>query len=238
MNNLRKSLKCGFLGGLLVATCGVQASVITFVTPAGSSTIGGPVSAEATFTTGPGTLDIVLTDLQGNPKDVAQLLSDLDFTLSAALTSGTLNPSSSAGQEVTVGPGGTFTTGGTVSTGWALSSLGGGSFELDVLGTAIGPAHTIIGPPDGSNVYSNANGSIAGNGPHNPFLNQFATFDLLIPGVTADTTITGATFSFGTVAGITVPGTPLPSPAPEPTTLALLGLGLAALGYSSRKRLN
>ncbi len=238
MKTLKKSLKCGFLGGLLIATCGVQASVITYATPAGSSTGGGPVSAEATFTTGPGTLDIVLTDLQGNPKDVAQLLSDLDFTLSVALTSGTLN--SSTGQELTVNANGTFTTGSTVSTGWALTSLGGGSFELDVLGTPTAPSHLIIGPSDASNVYSNANGSIAGNAPHNPFLNQSVTFDLLIPGVTADTTITGATFSFGTTAGIDVLGSPdpSPSPAPEPATLALLGLGLAALGYSSRKRLS
>ena len=61
--------------------------------------------------------------------------------------------------------------------------------ELDALGTAAAPSHLIIGPPDASNLYSNANDSIAGNGPHNPFLDGTATFMLDIAGVTADTTL-------------------------------------------------
>jgi hypothetical protein len=39
------------------------------------------------------------------------------------------------------------------------------------------PAHTIIGPA-GSGGYTNADGSIAGNGPHNPSLDRTATFTL------------------------------------------------------------
>jgi hypothetical protein len=208
-------------------------SIITFVTPSGATTSGGPVDASATFVTGAGTLDITLTNLQANPGNVAQLLSDLSFVLSNGATSGTI--ASSSGQEITVGSNGTFTTGAAVDTGWALNSTAGG-LQLDVLGTATGPSHLIIGPPDGGGTYSNANGSIAGNGPHNPFLNGSATFLLDIAGVTADTTITSATFSFGTTEGADlVPGTPPPS-VPEPASLTLLGISLAGASFLRRLR--
>src|SRR5262249_866643 len=144
------------------------------------------------------TLSIVLANLQANPTDVAQLLSDLSFTLGngGSLTGATL--ASSAGQEITVAADGTFTLGSTVATGW-VPTLGGTSGSLDVLGAGgAGPSHLIIGPPGPGGTYSNANGSIAGNKPHNPFLNDVATFSITGSGITADTTITGVTFSFGT----------------------------------------
>jgi len=221
------------LGALALATAfSAGANVITFVTPSGATTAGGPVSASATFTTGAGTVSIVLTDLLANPKDVAQLISDLSFTLSGGQTTGALT--SSSGQEITVNGGGTFTLGPTVSTGWALSSIPGG-LHLDVLGTPIGPAHLIIGPPGPGGTYSNANGSIASNPPHNPFLNQSVTFLLSVAGVTVDSTITSAIFSFGTTEGANlVPG--IPRTVPEPQSLALIGLGLVALAWTRRRR--
>jgi hypothetical protein len=210
-----------------------NADSITFVTPSGATTSGGPVDASATFVTGAGTLAITLTDLQANPTDVAQLLSDLSFVLSNGATSGTI--ASSSGQEITVNSGGTFTTGATVDTGWALNSTAVG-LQLDVLGTPTAPSHLIIGPPGGGGIYSNANGSIAGNGPHNPFLNGSATFLLDIAGVTADSTITSATFSFGTTEGADlVPGTTPPS-VPEPASLTLLGISLAGASFLRRLR--
>lgn len=216
---------------VLVCALASQAAMITYITPPGSTSGGGPVNASATFTTGAGTLSITLTDLQANPTDVAQLISDLDFVLSNGATTGTL--SSSSGQEITVNGGGTFTLGNTVSTGWGLNNNVSGGLQLDALGF-VGPAHLLIGPPGGGGTYSNANGSIAGNGPHNPFLNQTATFNLAIAGVTASTTINSATFSFGTTAGQNVPGTPSAS-IPEPETWAFLGTGLLALGLFRKK---
>src|SRR5262245_22259481 len=120
------------LGALAFAVAlPASSSVITFVTPAGATTGGGPVSASATFTTGAGTVSVVLTDLLANPKDVAQLLSDLSFTLSGGQTTGSLT--SSSGQEISVDGAGVFTLGPTVSSGWKLVSTASG-LQLDVLG--------------------------------------------------------------------------------------------------------
>jgi hypothetical protein len=218
----------------LLCAVATQATTITYVTPSGSATTGGAVDASALFTTGAGTLDITLNNLEANPTDVAQLVSDLDFVLSTGQTVGTLT--SSSGQQITVNSGGTFTLGSTGSTGWGLNNAVGGGLQLDALGF-VGPAGLIIGPPSGSGTYSNANGSIAGNPAHNPFLNQTATFDLSVAGVTAATTITSATFSFGTTAGIDVPGTPgTPvSGVPEPATWGMLGTGLLALSIFGKR---
>jgi hypothetical protein len=221
---------------LLVLATAAHAGTFTFQTAAGATESGGgAVDASATVTTnaGAGTVTVQLFNLLVNPTDVAQLISDFDFTLTG-VTGGTL--SSSSGQEITVNSGGTSTLGsGTVSTGWALS--GSGSYVLNALG-AVGPAHLIIGPPGAGGLYSNANGSIAGNGPHNPFLNQSATFTIGgLTGLTADTTVSGVVFSFGTTAGDNVPvGSGPSSTVPEPVSLSLVGGGLLALGLL-RKRL-
>jgi hypothetical protein len=218
------------IAALLVAflSAPVQGGSITYVTPPGSSTSGGPVNDEAVFTTTAGKLTITLTDLQANPTNVAQLLSDLSFTLGGGnLTGATL--ASSSGQEVTVANDGSFTLGSTVSTGWAFS-ISAGTGTLDVVGTPTGPSHLIIGPP-GPGGYTDANGSIAGNQPHNPFLNESATFTVTGAGITDATTVTSATFSFGTTPGITVGGVGV---VPEPSSLVL---GLAGIGVVACARL-
>jgi hypothetical protein len=211
-----------------------NANTITFVTPAGSSTGGGPVNAQVTFTTGAGMLDITLQNLQANPTDIAQALSDLSFTLDVSTAGSTLPLSS--GQEITVNGNGTTSTGATVPAGWVLSASGS-SVTLDVLSGPghAGPAHLIIGPAGPGGVYTAANGSIAGNSAHNPFLNQSATFNLVIPTVTVDTTVIGVTFSFGTTSGINVPGVPTTSVPDGGTTALLLGGVLTGLAMLRRK---
>jgi hypothetical protein len=212
-----------------------HAGSIAFVTPTGSVT-SGPVNAEVDFATSANTLTITLKDLQANPTDVAQALSSLSFTVgNGTLTGATL--ASSSAQEITVNSGRTFTTGATVSTGW-VPMLSGSSGHLDdLVGTGhAGPAHLIIGPPGGP-TYANSNGSIDGNSAHNPFLNQIATFTITGSGISADTTITSATFYFGTTAGVLIGGSPA---VPEPSALVLGLVGIGLIGsvavYQSRRR--
>jgi len=220
------------VGVLVVAPPPGNAAVIAFDTPTGATVGGQPVDAAVTFTTGAGTIHVTLQDLLANPTDVGQLLSDLSFHIAGTTGNLTGTLTGSVGQEVTVNSNGTFTPGGNVSTGWALSGGTGGTFLLNVLGTPIGPAHLIIGPPGAGGTFSNANGSIAGNAPHNPFLFEVGSFDISVAGVTAATSIDNVVFSFGTTAGNNVPATP-PS-VPEPGTLLLLGFGLAGVAGAVR----
>ena len=207
----------------------LQASIITYNTPANSSTGGQPVSAQATFTTGTDSITVVLKNLQANPTSVVQNLSDLLFTVSTGQKSGSI--SSSSGLERTVAKNNTYSDGAIVDTGWSLTTQGS-SLYLNVLGTKIGPAHLIIGPPGGA-TYANANGSIAGNGPHNPFLAESATFVLNVPGVTSASSISAVTFSFGTTEG----ANEVVGVVPEPATLALAASGLAVmLGVAMARR--
>jgi hypothetical protein len=110
--------------------------------------------------------------------------------------------------------------------GWVYSTSSTTAGKLDVLQSPghAGPAHLIIGPPGGATC-ANSNGSIHGNGPHNPYLNQSAMFTITAPNVTADTTITGVVFSFGTTEdAVLITG----QMVPEPSSLFL---GLVGLGF-------
>jgi len=224
MRVLRTLLFCG-----MCCVC-AQAGTFSFSTPSGSSINGLPVDAKAVFSVSNGVIDVTLINLQANPTSVAQLLSDLSFTLGGGGSLSGASLGSSMGQEITVNSGGSFSLGSTVGTGWGFNAT---TATLDVLGTSTAPMHLIIGPP-GASGYSNANGSIAGNKPHNPFLNGGAMFVITGSGITAGTTITSAIFSFGTTSGMTVKGTPVPEPSAQ-LLLGLGTLGLMALAAVSRK---
>jgi hypothetical protein len=210
---------------------------VFFVHPSVSSSGTGnnEETATATFTTGQNSVTITLQNLIVNQRDVGQNVSDLFFKLSTEQSSGSISSSSAIAR--TVAGNGSFSDGGSVATAWSLGFVSGTGistgFHLDDLnGMPITPAHTLLGQPGPGNVYGNANNSITGNVPHNPFLAGTATFVLTIAGVTADSTISQATFSFGTTSGDDHAGTIVPpvNPVPEPTSLVLALTAMVPLG--------
>jgi hypothetical protein len=237
---MNKKLTLAVMGCATLLAASAGAASFTFDTaPGAKEPMGGsPVDAMAVFTTSGSTLTITLTDLLANPGNVAQLISDLSFNVTIGdLSTATLT--SGKGNERTVNGNGTYSNGSTgVNAGWVFTHSGQTAL-LDVLSGPghAGPSHLIIGPPGPGNVYANANGSIAGNGPHNPFLADSATFKLNIPGMSTDTIINNVVFSFGTTAGDDVPGVPgRPPTIPDGgTTVMLLGGALSGLALLRRK---
>jgi hypothetical protein len=226
-------MKNGFLKVALIFGCcglaaGVKANTYTFDSSSGDS-------AEAVFVTSAGQLQITLRNLQADPSAAVDCLSALGFGLSGG-TSPSLSTSSGATRNVASD--GSFTSGAAVATGWILSGTTS-AMLLDVLtGGGSGPAHTIIGAPGGiHNDYADANNSITGNGPHNPFLFGDVTFTLNISGLTASSTVGNVFFQFGTTDGQNRGNsTPkVPSVPDGGTTSMLLGSALVGLHMIRRK---
>jgi hypothetical protein len=220
MNKLSRVVTFSILGALCAS-----ATSITYITPTGSSLNMLPVDASASFVLTDGMLTVTLNNLQANPKSVVQNLSNLEFQLDG-ISGETLN--SSTGTEITINADGTTTLGSVVSTGWELTTLMDGMLQLSVLNTPTAPTHTVVGPP-GANGYTNINGSFLG--PHDPFLNQSATFVISDSGITPNTSVSNVVFSFNTAAGYTVAGVPQ---VPEPATFVLAGVSLVVLRFIRR----
>jgi hypothetical protein len=210
---------------VVLASSHANASIIIMSTPDPTRMDDQPVDVQATFTTGTDSITVVVNNLQINPTSIIQNLSGLRLTVSTGQTAGTLV--SSSGVPRRVAKKGAYTDQASVSTGWELETIGT-EIRLHVLGTDAGPSHTLLGLPDELGIYTSANGSIAGNKPHNPFLAERATFVLSVLGVTAASTITEATFEFGTSPGSNVS-------VPEPAALLLLTLGGIALVWRRRR---
>ncbi len=218
------------IGGAFALMCAVAAH-------ANTSTYQIAGEATAVVTTGTNSISITLTDLYVNPLDVGQDLSAFYFTTSVTPSSASISTSSAPA--INIAGNGTYTSLGTIPPDWALTLLSAVT-ELDDLGAGgAGPEDTIVGAPDGSNKYGNANGSIDGNGPHNPFLQQTATWTLTENGITSATTLSNVFFQFGTTDGTNdVPGILVATPEPATTGMLLAaGALLILLGISRRRSL-
>ena len=207
--------------GLLVLATSGQAAVFTGTQGDGSYSV----------TTGTNTITITLTDIAVNPTDVLQNVSGFVFSTSSGSAGSGLVDATGA-TYVNVGVGGVATTPSVAQAIWGFS----GTSTQYVLtwnpgAGGTGPAYTILGAPGAGGVYSNANGSIANNSPHNPFINQVATFTLDIDGITSATTLSGITIMFGTSWSV-----PPPPSVPEASALTLLSTGLVGLVMWRRKK--
>jgi hypothetical protein len=193
----------------------------------------GSLAAEADFTTGAGFIDVTLTNLLAANviRSAGQALSDVTFTLSGA--PGTLGATTASGQQGNVSGAGlvTYTSGSPER----FLGIGGGLFDITgktITMEAIGggkPSQMIVPFVADGGTLSNVNNGFQ---QFSPYTIGPATFHLDLSGVTADTTVTSATFSFGTGPDTDLPGDPVPLPA----GLMLFGSALSGLLCLGRRR--
>jgi hypothetical protein len=219
------------LGVCVLAAGLTQAASYTFETAPGST------YGRAEFNVTTDQITVVLTNLVVNPTSVGSVLTSVQFALEPDTYSGGSLTSSSAKQR-SVASDRSYTDSALLSTDWVASRM------LNTIllswNDGSGPDQGIIGPAGGA-TYSNANGSIRGNGSHNPFLAETATFVYSLVGVDEFTGIADVKLGWNTspdptgtqvtAACVTRGGCDTdPAPVPEPSTAGLLmgGIGLFA----------
>jgi hypothetical protein len=224
---------------VLALSAAAHATTISF--SASGSQGGDALGAEATFTTGLGVIDVTLTNTLAPSQIISagSALSDISFTLSNAPgTQGTLTASGQLGN-LAGAPNGpkmvTFTGGSPVRfigmgppppNGTGTFTVNGNTILMEALGGGQ-PSEMILPFVASGGTFPNANNSLTN---FNPSTIGPASFVLDFSGVMTNTTITGATFSFGTGPDHFITGVPVPAPLIGHGLLALLAIGGVLFG--------
>jgi hypothetical protein len=221
---MKKTIQFVAIAGIM-AVLNAPASLV-YNTGSSATSGGNPVDAQATLTFGNGTLTLILQNLQSGEISSGQAISGINLSGisdTISLTSANGNLVNVVGSTVTPLTGGTDAS----LTRWGLDQSSG----LWAL-TGGQPEEMIVGPsPAGNNGFKN----------FNPYVDQTATFIISDPAFTANTTVSGVSFLFGTSGGeATLTGNlHTPTPVPEPSTLfagvlLLLPLGVGAIRVLSK----